>query len=112
LLRGFAQFQKSGIQIPESMTRATQQYRDDQDLFGQWLEDNCALDEGSSTLKDELYRNYKWWSESCGVHPFARQRFSRRLTERELKTMPDKRTVKGIALKARIGLNGVLSSVT
>jgi P4 family phage/plasmid primase-like protien len=112
LLRGFAQFQKSGIQIPESMTRATQQYRDDQDLFGQWLEDNCALDEGSSTLKDELYRNYKWWSESCGVHPFARQQFSRRLTERELKTMPDKRTVKGIVLKARIGLNGVLSSVT
>ncbi len=111
LLRGFAQFQKSGIQIPESMTRATQQYRDDQDLFGQWLEDNCAIDSSSTTSKEDLYRNYKWWSESCGVRPLARQRFSRRLTERGLKTLPDKRTVKGIELKARIGLNSVLSSV-
>jgi P4 family phage/plasmid primase-like protien len=111
LLRGFAQFQKSGIQIPESMTRATQQYRDDQDLFGQWLEDNCAIDSSSTTSKEDLYRNYKWWSESCGVRPLSRQRFSRRLTERELKTMPDKRTVKGIELKTRSGLNSVLSSV-
>ena len=111
LLRGFAQFQKSGIQIPESMTRATQQYRDDQDLFGQWLEDNCAIDSSSTTSKEDLYRNYKWWSESCGVRPLARQRFSRRLTERGLKTLPDQRTVKGIELKARIGLNSVLSSV-
>jgi putative DNA primase/helicase len=111
LLRGFAQFQRSGIQIPESMTRATQQYRDDQDLFGQWLEDNCAIDSNSTTSKEDLYRNYKWWSDSCGVRPLARQRFSRRLTERGLKTLPDKRTVKGIELKARIGLNSVLSSV-
>ena len=111
LLRGFAQFQKSGIQIPESMTRSTQQYRDDQDLFGQWLEDNCVIDSNSTTPKEDLYRNYKWWSESCGVRPLARQRFSRRLTERGLKTLPDKRTVKGIELSARIGLAGVLSSV-
>ena len=111
LLRGFAQFQKSGIQIPESMTRATQQYRDDQDLFGQWLEDNCVIDSSSTTSKEDLYRNYKWWSESCGVRPLSRQRFSRRLTEREFKTMPDKRTVKGIELKTRSGLNSVLSSV-
>lgn len=111
LLRGFAQFQKSGIQIPESMTRSTQQYRDDQDLFGQWLEDNCVIDSSSTTSKEDLYRNYKWWSESCGVRPLARQRFSRRLTERGLKTLPDKRSVKGIELKARIGLNSVLSSV-
>ena len=111
LLRGFAKFQKTGIQIPESMTRATQQYRDDQDLFGQWLEDNCQLDCSSTTSKEDLYRNYKVWSESCGVRPLARQRFSRRLTERGLKTLPDKRTVKGIELKSRMGLNGVLSSV-
>ena len=111
LLGGFAKFQKSGIQIPESMTRATQQYRDDQDLFGQWLEDNCQLDGSSTTSKEDLYRNYKVWSESCGVRPLARQRFSRRLTERGLKTLSDKRTVKGIELKSRMGLNGVLSSV-
>lgn len=111
LLRGFAKFQKTGIQIPESMTRATQQYRDDQDLFGQWLEDNCALDSNSTTSKEDLYRNYKVWSESCGVRPLARQRFSRRLTERGLKTLPDKRTVTGIGLKARIGHNSFLSSV-
>ena len=111
LLGGFAKFQKSGIQIPESMARATQQYRDDQDLFGQWLEDNCVIDSNSTTPKEDLYRNYKWWSESCGVRPLARQRFSRRLTERGLKTLPDKRTVKGIELSARIGLAGVLSSV-
>ena len=111
LLRGFAKFQKTGIQIPESMTRATQQYRDDQDLFGQWLEDDCQLDGSSTTSKEDLYRNYKVWSESCGVRPLARQRFSRRLTERGLKTLPDKRTVKGIELKSRMGLNCVLSSV-
>lgn len=111
LLGGFAKFQKSGIQIPESMTRATQQYRDDQDLFGQWLEDNCAIDSSATTSKEDLYRNYKVWSESCGIRPLARQRFSRRLTERGLKTLPDKRTVKGIELGARIGLAGVLSSV-
>jgi len=93
------------------MTRATQQYRDDQDLFCQWLEDNCAIDSSSTTSKEDLYRNYKWWSESCGVRPLARQRFSRRLTERGLKTLPDKRTVKGIELKTRSGLSSVLSSV-
>lgn len=111
LLRGFAKFQKTGIQIPESMTRATQQYRDDQDLFGQWLEDNCIIDSSSTTSKEDLYRNYKVWCESCGVRPLTQPRFSRRLTERGLKTLPDKRTVKGIELKSRMGLNGVLSSV-
>jgi len=109
LLRGFAQFQRSGIQIPESMTRATQQYRDDQDLFGQWLEDNCELGPDLQVSKGGLYNSYKWWSESCGVRPLSRQRFSRRLTERALLTMPDKRTVKGVALEVRPGLNGVLT---
>ena len=98
-LKGYQAWKKDGLQIPKSLIHATNVFRDENDLLGQWLEDCCTVGQGLSEAKARLYHNYTRWAENCGYHPLTQNSFSRSLRERGFLIASDKRTIKGLANK-------------
>lgn len=98
-LKGYQDWKKEGLMVPESLQTATNVFRDDNDLLGQWIEDECDLGGGYSEPRKDLYRNYDRWCENNGYHKFSSGSFSRSLRERGFTVASDKRTIKGIKIK-------------
>ena len=99
-LEGYRQWQQQGLCIPKAISKATECYRDEQDIIGEWLSDNCHLGPGLSVRKADLYQNYQWWTKANGHGALAQGRLTHRLNERGYRLQADKRTVTGLALKA------------
>ena len=100
LLTGLRQWRDDGLNLPASMTNATREYQREQDVIGEWLESNTELCPHSTLRKQPLYDNYKNWALDCGLHPLSQQRWSRKLTDRGLTTLSDRRTIQGLRLKS------------
>jgi putative DNA primase/helicase len=67
------------------MIAATKAYFDDQDLFGQWLEDSCDVNVESISLWDrsaDLYRSWSQYCEGSGEDPGSAKRFAEMLKKR------------------------------
>lgn len=58
LVRGALEWQKHGLQPPISVNTATTEYRRDEDVLGNWLEEHCVVGNGYKTPGKELYANY------------------------------------------------------
>lgn len=106
MLTGLQQYQKNGLQIPEKIKAATAAYREEQDIIGEWIRENCNTGAGCSEKKGILYDDYQRWAKENGHGVFSKTKLTRRLNERGCKVAADNRTVHGIALK-RAGAHGL-----
>jgi P4 family phage/plasmid primase-like protien len=61
-LKGLADFLKFGMKYPDKVAAATQQYRESQDIIGQFLKAKCFLDPVVSVRVSDLYERYKTWA--------------------------------------------------
>jgi P4 family phage/plasmid primase-like protien len=100
-LAGLRDWLRSGLQIPEKIKAATAAYRDEQDILGDWIAENCDTGPSCSVQKRVLYANYVSWTDRNGHRPFSQSRLTRRLNDRGYEVAPDKRTVIGLALTTR-----------
>ena len=98
-LQGFNDWRKSGLQVPDAIRRSTAEYRDEQDIIGEWISERCLAGPDRSVSKGDLYADYQDWSKRNGHLPLAQGRLTRRLGERGYRVLPDKRTVGGLALR-------------
>ena len=80
-LVGLLTWQKIGLQIPKSIADATATYRNEQDMLGDWIGENCVTGSRYREAKSVLYENYKRWAEQNGHRPLAQGRLTRRLKE-------------------------------
>lgn len=99
MLAGLREYQENGLQIPQQIAGATAAYRDEQDIIGEWIRENCNTGAGSSAHKHALYHDYTAWCDANGHKPLAQGRLTRRLNDRNFRLAPDKRTVHGLARK-------------
>lgn len=93
---------KPNLRIPLSVAKATDQYRSDTDLIGQFINEECdTKDEKIKTPLAGLYRRYVAWSLAGGRHPLSKTRFGKRLNNAGYKKGHDvRRTVHfGLALR-------------
>ena len=83
MVEGCLAWQERGLgDTPECVQAATDQYRADQDLIGQWLED-CTTQGGQGEAgNDAIYASYAAWSENSGLRPASKVALGRRLSER------------------------------
>lgn len=100
LLAGLRQWRDGGLNLPPSITNATREYQQDQDILGEWLQSNTEQCPNSAVTKKPLYENYKNWALDCGLQPLDQSRWSRKLTARGFVTLPDRRTIKGLRLRS------------
>jgi putative DNA primase/helicase len=101
LLAGVREWLRSGLREPDAVLEATESYRQEQDLIGQWLSERCVVDPKAVTAFKELFEDYQAWCRELGEQPVSARRFAASLEERGF----DKTTLDGKArAKARRGI--------
>lgn len=68
-----------GLQPPAEVVNATQDYRDDEDVIGNFLEDRTERAPDAFAASLQLYGAYTTWAEQCGFKPVNVKIFKRRM---------------------------------
>jgi putative DNA primase/helicase len=63
-IEGCLEWQKNGLQAPESVTNATKTYRDDEDLIGQFIDGECQM--SGEVMVGSLSSAYEDWAKAQG----------------------------------------------
>jgi putative DNA primase/helicase len=110
LIAGCVGWQEAnGLVRPQSVLAATEEYFADQDLFSQWIEDECDAEPGNrwkSERSGDLFAAWAAYAKRAGEDPGSKVAFADELKEREF--VRDRghggvRLYKGIRLKPRKG---------
>jgi putative DNA primase/helicase len=76
LVRGCLEWQQSGLDPPMLVREATQQYRADEDLVGEFIDARCMVGDGYSVKATELYTAFTdWYVENCGARVPSQKKF-------------------------------------
>jgi P4 family phage/plasmid primase-like protien len=81
-LDGLRAYWQNGLTPPKVVANATNEYRNDMDLIGRWIEECCELDPEARIRSADLYADYQSWAEreiGFWVKAIA---FSRNLSDR------------------------------
>lgn len=82
-VRGWVMYQQDGMKPPKAVIEATNDYRSESDIVGQFL-DECTISGMSYEVpKSDLYSEYKQWCNENGFYPLSQNRLSKTLTERD-----------------------------
>ena len=102
MVDGCLEWKKVGLQIPESIRLATDDYLADQDTFAQWTFDCTERDANAFTPTRELFESWKAWCEARNLTCGSETAFADSLKEAgyDQKRTPRARGFKGLRLKA------------
>ena len=81
-LEGLTVYLKDGLSPPAVVRAATDEYRQDMDVVGQWLEERCVRDPTANTPTTIAYNNYKFWAEDEIGWTLSQVRWRRNLSDR------------------------------
>ena len=101
-VRGAVAWNKNGLQVPDEVKAATEDYRTEMDVLGSFLEENTERGERKKVSCSILYESYKQWCAEAGYYAISKNKFGRRLYERGVQkgSMPNgSKAYVGIALK-------------
>jgi putative DNA primase/helicase len=90
-------WQQNGLQPPADVIAATEDYRVESDVLGQFLEDCCETGPGLEVRSSELYAAYKGWAKEAGEYVWSHTAFGRKLEDRGF-------GVRKVSTKLRLGL--------
>lgn len=65
-VRGALAYQRDGLNPPQEVKRARDDYRSDMDLLGEWLETCCELDAQAMTLSADLWASWAAFASGRG----------------------------------------------
>ena len=101
MVDGCRAWQRDGLAIPEKALMATDAYRSDMDVLGDWIDERCIRDPGAVTPVADLYRNYREWCEDEGGKAYSSRWFGRALESKGFSGAKHqgRRTRGGIRLK-------------
>jgi putative DNA primase/helicase len=99
-VEGCLQWQHEGLGIPESVLRATSQYRQESDQVARFVEECCTLGKSLQARARAVYNCYRKWVKATGEEILTEKSFGTRLGERFLKEHKQTGTFyKGIGLR-------------
>ncbi|MDQ3696083.1 MAG: phage/plasmid primase, P4 family [Chloroflexota bacterium] len=81
-VEGCLAWQRQGLGAPVEVLEATNAYRRESDLVGQFIDDECIVGEIERCTAKELYTAYSSWCGGGGEKPSAQKAFGQRLAER------------------------------
>lgn len=84
-VEGCLLWQKEGLGIVKEVEEATNQYREEEDFFGNFLKEVAEFKEHLEISTLELYGRFKGYSDSNGRHPVSQQKFAKYLESRGFK---------------------------
>jgi putative DNA primase/helicase len=83
---GAVDWHRNGLARPSSVTEATRAYFDDEDVFGQWLVEECDLEPGNDKMEKSatLYDAWKAYALKAGEPTITARQFNDRMRQRGL----------------------------
>jgi len=92
LVRGCIAWEEQGLCPPETVKKATAEYRRGEDLLADFLEERCYLDAECREQTTPLYDAFKeWWSDNVSKKPLSHKKFGDMMTRRF-----EKRKISGV----------------
>ncbi len=82
LVRGSLLYQKEGLNPPELVQAATEEYRKDEDMIGHFLDDYCITSPHAQVRASEIYSAYKSWCDEVGHKAMSGTRFGKDMKDR------------------------------
>ncbi len=81
-VKGCLEWQRHGLGEPKAITNATSDYRHEQDILGDFIDDCCLLKATATVPKHDMKAAYEAWCNETGIQPVAQRTFRARLMER------------------------------
>jgi putative DNA primase/helicase len=81
LLAGTARWRTEGLRTPAAILAATDEYRGEMDVIGNFLKECCVENPGYTIRIRELFKAYQQWCEEKNEHACSERFFSLRLKE-------------------------------
>jgi putative DNA primase/helicase len=108
LIEGFMEWNRIGLSAPDSIERATGQYRSQMDMIGLWEAEKCIVDSKAEVLCSDAHASFSEWAQDNYNVSYTKNRFGRMMTERsyEKKKKPDM-TYVGIGLRISLPIEMV-----
>ncbi len=82
MIEGCLKWQKSGLQRPAAVDLATSDYFEEQDVFGQWLEEFCEIGPGFTAYTNELFHNWSLFADAAKEDVGTAKSFGGAMTKR------------------------------
>lgn len=101
-VQGCLEWQKYGLGDPDAVIEATEAYRVEQDVLGEFMDDECILKSTAIVAKADLMKAYTDWCAKNNQQPISQRHFRGKIIERgitEGKSTGGLRVWKGITLK-------------
>jgi putative DNA primase/helicase len=102
LLEGERRWREKGLDTPQSVSSATEEYRSEMDVLGYFIKECCVQNPDASVRARELFRAYQEWCEENNERACSERFLSLRLKELGLQRFrsAEARFWRGIMLKA------------
>ena len=78
---GCLEWQRHGLEEPPAVLRATEAYRSESDVLGQFLAQICAFEREATIARATLRERYERWCKAEGHEPVGGRRLAARLRE-------------------------------
>ena len=79
MVEGFKMWQAEGLPAPASIKQASDEYRQDEDVFSVFLSE-CTEDKDDTKIKvKDLHREYIFWADQEGIKPFGVRELTNKL---------------------------------
>lgn len=82
MLEGCADWRRSGLAPPDCVSDAAEAYFADEDLVGQWIEENCCEAPERRAASKVLFSDWKAWAEQNGCAPGSAKALGEALRQR------------------------------
>jgi putative DNA primase/helicase len=105
-INGCLDWQKNRLVRPESVKAATSKYFSNQDLWPQWLDEECRVEPDNTWLSggsSELFDSWGRYAKAGGCDAGSRVEFAERLAELGCSAdrTPSKRIWRGISIRSQ-----------
>jgi putative DNA primase/helicase len=100
-VRGCMEWQANGLQLPDAVRNASEQYRCDMDVVQEFITDRCEIRPEHQVPFQSLYASFKEWCAAAGESPMTATAFGSRLTDKGFAAVrtASNRSRKGLKLK-------------
>jgi len=101
MVQGVLKWKKEGLSPSPLIKSASNQYRTDCDVIGDFITENCSLEHGLKVSQSELWSQWKEWSQENGYSCGSKKSFTRRLRDKGISAegyLNSSRAYEGICL--------------
>ncbi|MBT4486994.1 MAG: hypothetical protein HOC72_05625, partial [Rhodospirillaceae bacterium] len=105
MIEGACLWNEQGLEKPKIVAEATNEYFAEQDLFRQWLDDDCRYEPGNTHLSEaagKLFKSWRNYAKDAGEDTETRKSFGDRLRRANLR--PDMQRLGGKSQRVWVGI--------